>query len=369
MRILIQFITINCALSLILRSGTRQYDVCKTLSGGESPSDVYLAVMTPRGVMHPAKKALCDTLDRTNEALVVVKCEKPNAEDENLENEIVRSQTLSGAPWAVEFIEEFSRPRGAGIDRCYSMKSLGRSIREIREKSVRQFDLPILAAMGAQMVGILKSLHNDFGLHHTDVHAANWLVRIDNPTQMALIDYGYMASLSSPLDRIRELQEMVITLRWYTDLNEDLYVPKKILRLFGEINIDAICPPERVPGELKAIIQHVFSLDPETFDPETEYDLIQSMFVSLLEDPSSIAIPWRDPKHIKWARFVPVVPSVAFEEMGGLVAAAASSSNSTIRPTNPAVVVGGDASVNSAASDSSQEATRAALRSIGLGFY
>ena len=347
----------------MLRSGSLQYDVCRSLSGGESPSDVYLAVMSPRGRAHPNKKALCDTLDRTNEALVVVKCEKPNADGETLGNEILRSQILNGAPWAVSFIEEFSRPRGSGVDRCYSMRSLGRSIREIRERSARRFDLHVLAAMGAQMTGILESLHNDYGLHHTDVHAANWLVQIDNPTQLSLIDYGYMAPISSPLDAIKELQEMVITLRWYTDLNENFYVPKKILRLYGEINVDRLCPPETVPGELKAIIQYVFSLTPETFDPANDYETILSMFVSLLPNQTDFAIPWTDPKHVKWAQFVPTVPSVTFAEIAG-----PASSNATVPPTNVGVGVGIDASVD-VASDHAQAATNAALRSIGLGFW
>ena len=311
MRILAQLVTLTSGLNLVFHSSTNQYDVCKKLVGGESPSDLFLAVMTPLGTTHRQRNALCDTLDRTNEALVVVKCEKPNEDHENLKNEILRARSLSGTPWAVSFIEEFSVPGKSGADRCYSMRSLGRDLRDIRELSKKPFDLHTLAAIGAQMVVILESLHNDFGLRHTDVHARNWLVRIDDPTQLALIDYGYMSTISTPLQRIKELQEMIITLRWFTDLNEGLYVPKKILRVFGEINIDRICPPETVPRELKAIIEYIYSLTPENFDPVNDYQAILSMFVSLLPPTSSIEIPWTDPEQIKLAYFVPVVPAVS----------------------------------------------------------
>ena len=290
---------------LTLYSDLNQYDTCRKFTGGESPSDVYIAVMSPRGSPSPDIRSICDSGDRSHESMVVVKCEKRNAGGENLGNEIEKTRILSGAaPWSVHMVENFTLPPRHAGDRpplqCYSMRVLGRSLRELREKSKAGYDLVTLASIGLQMIHILKSLHNDFGLYHRDVHAANWMLRIDDPTKLALIDYGYMVPLSGdPSQRIKELQEMIITLRWFTDLNEAWYVPKKILRKYGEINLDMICPPATVPLELKNIISHVMALKPSSFNPAEDYDVIAAMFLSILGLDDIDGILWRNPKHIK----------------------------------------------------------------------
>ena len=360
--------------ALTIVSPTLQYDVCKRVSGGESPSDVYIAVMSPRGSPSPHIRSICDSGDRSHESVVVVKCEKPNADGEDLVNEIEKTRILSGAaPWSVNMVENFTLPpRGAGDRRlfqCYSMRVLGRSLREIREKSGKQFDLPTLASIGLQMVRILKSLHNDFGLYHTDVHAANWLVRIDDPTKLALIDYGYMVPLSGdPSDRIKELQEMIITLRWYTDLNDAWYVPKKILRRYGEINLDMICPPATVPRELRGIIEYIMSLTPASFNPAEDYDLIAAMFTSILGVEDIEGVLWRDPKHTRLLHFAAAAASSS-------AAAARTSSVATTSPSLPrshATPEPGEASAVAIALDQAEQAAidatvRASLQSLGLG--
>lgn len=278
----------------VFLSESRRFETCKKLAGGESPSDVFLAVMSDRDVAHPDKRAICETLDRTNPALVVVKCEKPNEDEEDLRNEIDRVRSLTHLPWAVHLIDEFTRTRGTRTERCYAMQTLGQNLREIREKSKTPYNLQILASMGLQMINILEELHNRYELYHTDVHAANWLVRVDDPGQLSLIDYGYMKRIESVSEVIKELQEMIISLRWYTDLKEAWYVPKKIIRKFGRIDLDTICA--EIPSELKMIIEHIFRLTPATFNPATEYETIRAMFISIGAEET---IPWREPRHLE----------------------------------------------------------------------
>ena len=355
---------------LTLYSDLNQYDTCRKFTGGESPSDVYIAVMSPRGSPSPDIRSICDSGDRSHESMVVVKCEKPNADGEDLVNEIEKTRILSGAaPWSVHLVENFTLPsRGAGDRRlfqCYSMRVLGRSLREIREKSGKQFDLPTLASIGLEMVRILKSLHNDFGLYHTDVHAANWLVRIDDPTKLALIDYGYMVPLSGdPSDRIKELQEMIITLRWYTDLNDAWYVPKKILRRYGEINLDMICPPATVPRELRGIIDYIMSLTPASFNPVEDYDLIAAMFTSILGVEDIEGVLWRDPQHTRLLHFSAAAASSS-------AASARSSSVAITSPSPPyshATTEPGEAlALDQAEQAAVDAAVRASLQSLGLG--
>ena len=293
MKFLFAVLVVPAALGVVLLSETRQYDTCKRLSGGESPSDIFLAVMSDLGVTHPNRGEICASLDRTNPSLVVVKCEKPNEDEEDLRNEIERVRALAHLPWAVHMIEEFTRPRGNSSDRCYSMEILGRNLREIRERSHTEFDLATLASIGLQMINVLDELHNRYRLYHTDVHAANWLVRVDDPSQLSLIDYGYMVPISGAEDAIKELQEMIITLRWYTDLRDEWYVPKKIIRKFGHIDVDTLCAA--VPEELKRIVDHVLRLTPETFNPVTEYETIRGMFMAA---GATTGIEWNDARHL-----------------------------------------------------------------------
>lgn len=285
----------------VLYSNTREYHICSKMPGGYSPSDVYVAVLTENNVTHTDRDALCKTRDRKHPSLVVVKCEKPNPDGETLRNEINMATSLSGIPWAVSMIEPFNRTRegSSAGDRCYAMRMLGHSLREIREKSKTDFDLKILASIGLQMITILDDMHNRLGLYHSDVHAANWLVRVDDPGQLSLIDYGYTKPIKAAPDAIKDLQEMIITLRWFIDLKMEWYVPKKIRRLCGGIDIDKICA--HVPPQLRAIVEHVMSFTPETFNFATEYEMIRNMFISMGAEER---IPWHDEGHLKLVRWL-----------------------------------------------------------------
>lgn len=278
----------------VIHSAKNSYDVCRRLSDGESSSDVFFAVMQPK-VSYRDEHAshICSSNDRAHSTMVVVKCEKPNPEGENLINEIDRAKALSSEPWAVDVIESFTIPAATDSShRCYSMRALGRSLREMRKKSKTNFDDSTLASIGLQMTLIMKSLHNDHGLYHTDVHAANWLLRITDPTKISLIDYGYMRPLSTPQEAIKELQEMIVTLRWYIDMKTEWYVPKKILRLFGEIDVKQLS--RHSSPILGPIIEYIFSLTPDTYDPTTTYDIVAKMFKS-----QNTCIVWKKTEHIE----------------------------------------------------------------------
>jgi serine/threonine protein kinase len=256
-------------------SETYHYAVCNTIGEGSS-AIVYKAHMQKRSAEQIDHKPIC--LADNSPDLVALKCTPKNveeAEDFDIQIEYSKKLEEGGSKWGVKTYEGF---KISETQKCLSMELLGQSIRDIREQAMAPFSITTLASLGLQMLEIVEEMHNKFELHHSDVHAFNWVVRRNNPRKLSLIDYGYMAPLTNTQERIDELKEMIITLRYLVDLNKQFYVPKRI----STNDIGIICPSQVIPSKLAAIVAHIYRLNETGFDHETGYNIIKQMFLDIL---------------------------------------------------------------------------------------
>jgi hypothetical protein len=187
-----------------------------------------------------------------------------------------------GAPWAVRGYEVFNTTgtsaSASGIQtQCLSMQLLGKSIRQIRQERYTPFSLTTLASIGIQMLDIIRDLHERYSLYHADIHAGNWVVRLDNPNKISLIDYGYMKNLTNHDDRVSEIKELVITLRWLVDMNDQYYAPKHIP---VGATMDDICPMGLIPSALRRVVEYVYTSPGNATDI---YDHIRATLIGILE--------------------------------------------------------------------------------------
>lgn len=208
---------------------------------------------------------------------VALKCMKQGGEKEpvDLAGQLtyMHELELGGATWSVRGYEVFDAPDTGA--KCLSMELLGTSLRKKRESNGKPFTLTYLATIGIQMIDVLDDMHNRFQFYHSDVHAGNWVFRTDD--QLALIDYGYMRKLDkNSLDRISELKEMVMSLRWLIDMDNTYYAPKHTP---PEKTMDDICPESIVPKQLRDIVEYTYALNANSADP---YSIIRRKFEEIL---------------------------------------------------------------------------------------
>jgi hypothetical protein len=127
------------------------------------------------------------------------------------------------------------------------------------------------------MIDIIRDLHEGYSLYHADIHAGNWVVRLDNPNKLSLMDYGYMKNLTNHDERVSEMEELVIALRWLVDMNDQYYAPKHIP---VDATINDICPIGVIPWALRRVVEHVYTSPGNATDI---YDNIRASLIGILE--------------------------------------------------------------------------------------
>ena len=272
MRNILLFITV--ATASFIESKNYRYYICERIGEGQD-AEVHSAIMLPKN--NPIVGDPC----KDNPTKIALRCEFPMKYLHQVSRQLPFMKVLEQADWAPQGFETFTRIDGKHAGKkCTSMSLLGQNIREIRESRSDPFPLPTLLTIGMQMITILDELHNVHEIVHCDVHSKNWVTRIDNSDKLSLVDYGYMKLKTNPrvpFDRVlSELKEMVITLRFLVDLDNNFYVAKKI----KNFDMNLVCPKDVIPTEIKNLVEFVYSLKPEQVTVDTYrqmFDLMKSM--------------------------------------------------------------------------------------------
>ena len=207
--------------SVVLKSGDNLYRTCAEVSK-TGHGLIYLAVSyrageTPRG---------CET-----EPKVILKCATAG-HGTMIANEFTMLNRLSSASWSPSvygFIE-----KGDVLVPCVAMESLGWSLEKIRNGYAvgTKWSWGTLGTIGARTIEIMKALHLERRIIHTDSHPGNWLLErtLDGSLsrKLKLIDFGDAHDISDPSKRLEDVQQQIAALRYYFDGDYKFFVYKRM---------------------------------------------------------------------------------------------------------------------------------------------
>ena len=210
---------------------------------------------------------------------LILKCGAPNRFPA-YQQEYNRMVGFSSKSWAPRVYELFSS-QDAAHQPCIAMEKLGMDLQRIRlgyPSHVVKWSWATVGTIGARMVDVIESLHSDFGLTHTDLHAANWMLANDvGPSRLSplvkLIDFGDSVPIRSPAYAAEDVRELVLTVRYLFDGDLKYYVWKRYA--FNEAEVCA-----GIPAPLCDALKYVHDL------PATEsidYQRVKTYMVQLAE--------------------------------------------------------------------------------------
>ncbi len=143
---------------------------------------------------------------------VIIKCGKP----ERLgyyEEEFRKMELLKDASWSVKPIEFFRDKQ----DPCIAMELLGMDTYKRRDNSNGHWPIVTISSIGVAMFQALQEMHFKHGMFHRDMHPGNVAVRVNDPRELVILDYGSMQSTDDNSLFKTDARQAAISLRYYWD--------------------------------------------------------------------------------------------------------------------------------------------------------
>lgn len=252
-----------------IASPAHTYEVCQQVSVGGAGT-VYLVDLAHGG-------GACE-----HGGSLIIKCGPSDSKD-LYRDEFMKMSRMSSETWVPRAHGHFIQQGGPGGP-CIVMERLGMDLQKLRESmGDSKLTTGALGTLGARMVEIVCSLHNKYGLVHSDLHAANWMLELSTgkpSTNIKMIDYGDMKPLASDRSNtaqgyaIEEIRQVVITLRYLFDRDLKYYVWKRYN--YSESEICA-----GVPSELCEALRYVNGLQEGENQPPVDYDRLKSLLEAM----------------------------------------------------------------------------------------
>jgi hypothetical protein len=171
---------------------------------------------------------------------------------------------------------------------CRVMEPVSPDLRSIaQDQGPAPFEF--MARSGLRMLYIVERLHKFHGVAHRNLVAQSWAMRLRDH---AILMNGHSTGVSvtekdrTGIHRIRDLQQLVLTIRYMLDLDEQFYSLKKMKTR----DADEICPPGICPDAFMTLVAYVFSVNPDNGEvPPGMYATIHEGLLAGLEDrPPSV---------------------------------------------------------------------------------
>jgi|LauGreDrversion4_2_1035121.scaffolds.fasta_scaffold22610_3 hypothetical protein len=269
-------------LGTVIESVSSRYLVCSSPQHGGA-SEVFETTMT-------AKSQALESCDATNQR-VIVKCSKIGPLP-LFEVEYKHMTTLESSRFTPRPIEFFNKD-GDETKPCMSMEMLGVNLESLRFQKPGMWPSATLGSIGIQLLTIGSALHNTYGLLHRDLHAGNICLERSNSEfsrNLFLIDLGDMRPMQSDdrgsahSDRLDEVRQIVLTIRFLLDGDRKYYVTKRYIYDEGEI-----CQGS-VPLPLCEALRYVFSLPGDS--SSVDYDSLIHKMNQLTDNTYSGSVIW-----------------------------------------------------------------------------
>ena len=204
------------------RSPTREYVACERVDQGGNGF-----------VVSAVSYAIGSTpVDCTSGDRVILKCAKKENAFDDYKAEYLRMEIFASKSWAPGVIELFrshdsSSPSGVP---CIAMEHLGPDLSRVRHHFGNDpWSWGTIGSIGARMIDIIESLHKDFEVCHTDLHAANWMLGYEQEgysPNLRLADFGDTRPIRVG-DDIEDVKQIVLMLRYLRDGDRKYYVWKR----------------------------------------------------------------------------------------------------------------------------------------------
>lgn len=238
--LVVPFVLMCTSVATRIASPEYVYETCSQVSVGGN-GRVYTAVRfrnseTPKSCQYDEK--------------LILKCASRD-QAELISREFDLMNSLSSASWIPQIYEFFERVGGGSREPCIAMELLGSDLEKLRLAYTEglQWSWVTLGSIGARMAETVASLHTDFGMTHTDLHAGNWMLTRSvtnslSPT-LKMIDFGDTRSLAANPDTAafwvrEEVRQIIISIRYLYDGDFKFYVWKRYV--FNEAEICAGVP-------------------------------------------------------------------------------------------------------------------------------
>lgn len=271
-----------------IRSPTTKYTLCKRLSKGGNGM-VHTAAISALSDPNPG---VCGPVEK-----VIIKCGDTSL-TAMYESEYASMLLVENQEWAPRVFEFFKRTDTVGGS-CITMERLGSDLEKIRLGYPENATWPwvTLGSIGSRMIEIVKTMHLDLGLTHTDLHLGNFAVGLSPvgtlSSSLYVIDFGDTHELGGPpvgmahlgyppagskgVQALLEIRQIVISIRYLWDGNFKFYVDKRYT-----YNESEVCAGIAQP--LADAIKYVYGLQE---DEEIDYDLVLLYMNQLVGDVSS----------------------------------------------------------------------------------
>jgi hypothetical protein len=193
---------------------------------------------------------------------VAVKCRF----DPELENDLgyAHLDRMRNEQWVPRAYESFVETGSQKA--CLVLELLGTDLDNYMRSLKRETRIALLARIGVKTLDAVQKLHQEYRLVHKDIHASNWMFRLEAPgqiDQLVLMDFDTVFPVerdSSGYHRILDIQAVVLSLRYFVDFDMRFFQAQKLKKR----KTDDICPStEFCPNGLREVIEFAFKVHPD----------------------------------------------------------------------------------------------------------